>query len=514
MIQNLRKIALVLDVSGTAIALKNTRLYQGSFGFVGLQVYVPITPNRSADSMPLCTVHRITIDGEGVRTQYDNEVYNLLYVDTAILNGNEYLLFERPLPKTFTDIEGDLEIVINYSEIKDDVITSRLATNIYKTTVYAGGTADTDLDLGLSEQEAAQINANTIAIEQINETIAEAVEAADIANEALYQAGQAAAGVTILDAAKLDKKTTVGEFVYSHNGETQGEIAVSKSALLNNSIVQRDGAQIKGVTPIEPNDLAVKGYVDVLVAALRGGETTYDTLKKIVDLIGAANGIASLDADGKLTNTQIPAITLNKPHSCNSEAAMLALNAVAGDLAFRSDTLENYILLQEPASVLSNWQPFYDKNSVTSVNGKTGNVTLNDNDLENTSGVSGSKIKDALNTLNAAKLDKSDKYLAPISLTYDTDNECWEWDYSESDNAVIEMSGSEPTTDINITNASEGDIGVVTVKGGQLTLPLNSVLSADFGYITAVGNQYYRYSFYFDGTNFEWHRTVLGVEDD
>jgi hypothetical protein len=171
MIQNLRKIALVLDVSGTATALKNTKLYQGSFGFVGLQVYVPITPNRSPDSMPLCTVHRVTIDSEGVRTQYDNEVYNLLYVDTAILNGNEYLLFERPLPKTFTDIEGDLEIVINYSEIKDEAIISRLATNIYKTTVYAGGTADTDLDLGLSEQEAAQINANTIAIEEIKEDV-------------------------------------------------------------------------------------------------------------------------------------------------------------------------------------------------------------------------------------------------------------------------------------------------------------------------------------------------------
>ena len=99
-------------------------------------------------------------------------------------------------------------------------------------------------------------------------------------------------------------------------------------------------------------------------------------------------------------------------------------------------------------------------------------------------------------------------------MTYDTDNNYWVWDYSEGDNAVIEMTGSETTTDIEITNVTAGDIGVVTVKGGQLTLPLDSVLSADFGYITAVGEQYYRYSFYYDGTNFEWHRTVLGEEDD
>jgi hypothetical protein len=130
------------------------------------------------------------------------------------------------------------------------------------------------------------------------------------------------------------------------------------------------------------------------------------------------------------------------------------------------------------------------------------------------SGMSATNVKAAIDELNANKLNKADKYTAPIDLEYDIDNEYWAWDYSESDNAVIEMTGSEPTTDINITNASEGDIGVVTVKGGQLTLPLNSVLSADFGYITAVGEQYYRYSFYYDGTNFEWHRTVLGVEDD
>lgn len=503
MIQNLRKIALVLDASGTATALKNTRLYQGSFGFVGLQVYVPVTPNRSADSMPLCTVHRITIDGEGVRTQYDNEVYNLLYVDTAILNGNEYLLFERPLPKTFTDIEGDLEIVINYSEIKDDVITSRLATNVYATTVYAGGTADTDLDLGLSEQEAAQINANTIAIEEINEAIAEAVEAADIANEALYQAGQAAAGVTILDAAKLDKKTTEGEYVYSHNGETQGEIPVSKSASLANSIVQRDGGQIKGVTPISSNDLVIKLYVDSLIAALIGGETTYDTLKKIVDLIGAANGIAPLDEYRKIPSDYLPSYVDDILEYDN--LAGFPVTGETGKIYVAKDTNLTYRWSGTAYVEISKSLAIGETDS-TAYRGDHGKALY---DFAQTA-IAGGLLKAQLDS----KLNKTDKYLAPISLTYDTDNECWEWDYSESDNAVIEMTGSEPATDIEITNVTEGDIGVVTVKGGQLTLPANSVLSADFGYITAVGNQYYRYSFYFNGTTFEWHRTVLGVEDD
>ena len=125
-----------------------------------------------------------------------------------------------------------------------------------------------------------------------------------------------------------------------------------------------------------------------------------------------------------------------------------------------------------------------------------------------------------LKTQLDSKLNK-DKYTAPIAVRYfamsdlnypPNDVSFWDYDYVDGDNAIIEINTTYPKTKISITNATAGNIGVVTVKGGQLTLPLNSILSADFGYLTAVGNQYYRYSFYFDGTNFEWHRTVLGNE--
>ena len=142
-----------------------------------------------------------------------------------------------------------------------------------------------------------------------------------------------------------------------------------------------------------------------------------------------------------------------------------------------------------------------DKKQVYGVNASNTQVTY---DIGGANGVT------PLNS--SSKIPTAYKYLAPITLSYDATDEEWDWDYSTGDNAKITMAGSEATQDINITNVSSGDIGSVTVIGGQLTLPSNSVLSSDFGYLTAVGSQYYRYSFYYNGTDFEWSRTVLGDE--
>lgn len=175
-IQSLRKLALRLEPSGTAIPISSTKLYVGGYGFVGLQVYVPITSNRAADSKPLCTVHRTTIDSFGNRKQFAQEKFSLKYVEEVTLAGARYLLFEQPLPKPFTDTEGELELVINYSEIGENalgepVVLSRLTTNIYRTKVEAGVVGDGETITDLKGLEAAQINANTIAIESLVDSV-------------------------------------------------------------------------------------------------------------------------------------------------------------------------------------------------------------------------------------------------------------------------------------------------------------------------------------------------------
>lgn len=172
--QLLRKLALKLDVSGTAQVINSTRLYKGSYRFVGLQAYVPVTQNRDADSTPLCTVAAVITDSRGQRQQAGATFYNLLFVETVKLDGYDYLLFECPLPKPFTDIVGNLEFFLNYSEITSSgLLSARMPTNLYRTTVDEGGETDGKIDVDLKSQEAAQINANTIAIEKLWEAVDE-----------------------------------------------------------------------------------------------------------------------------------------------------------------------------------------------------------------------------------------------------------------------------------------------------------------------------------------------------
>lgn len=178
-IKQLRKIALALDVSGTAVPISNTKLYKGGFAFVALQTYVPVTQNRSPDSEPLCTVYRTVIDEEGNRKQFNNDIYNLMYIETVNLNGSDYLVFERPLPKAFTDTVGELELVFNYSEIQDGKVIARLATNIYNTYVQAGGVAEGET-IDPTGGELARLNDLTIKMEQLENSVEELLSPPDV----------------------------------------------------------------------------------------------------------------------------------------------------------------------------------------------------------------------------------------------------------------------------------------------------------------------------------------------
>lgn len=289
---------------------------------------------------------------------------------------------------------------------------------------------------------------------------------------------------------KVDKTTTIAGIGLQDN-ITTSEL---KAALSIDNVDNTSDAD-------KPVSTAQAAAIAQAITDLKGGATTYDTLKKITDLIGAANGIAPLDENSKISSTYLPSYVDDILEYDN--LAGFPVTGETGKIYVAKDTNLTY-RWSGTAYVEISKSLAIGETSSTAFRGDYGKALY---DFAQ-SAIAGGLLKTQIDS----KLNKTDKYLAPISLTYDTDNECWEWDYSESDNAVIEMTGSEPTTDIEITNASEGDIGVVTVKGGQLTLPLNSVLSADFGYITAVGEQYYRYSFYYDGTNFEWHRSVIGDE--
>jgi len=87
---------------------------------------------------------------------------------------------------------------------------------------------------------------------------------------------------------------------------------------------------------------------------------------------GAINGVATLDAGGKIPSTQLPPLTITNTYVVSSEAAMLALSANVGDIAVRTDLNETFILQSLPASTLSNWIELLESSGVQSVNGLTG----------------------------------------------------------------------------------------------------------------------------------------------
>ena len=92
---------------------------------------------------------------------------------------------------------------------------------------------------------------------------------------------------------------------------------------------------------------------------------------------GAALGVASLGADGKILESELPSIAITDTFTVASQAAMLALTAERGDIAIRTDLNKTFALAVEPASTLANWLELRTPtDAVLSVAGKTGAVTL------------------------------------------------------------------------------------------------------------------------------------------
>lgn len=138
--------------------------------------------------------------------------------------------------------------------------------------------------------------------------------------------------------------------------------------------------------PTSNQDVATKAYADLMIPLTQKG---------------AANGVASLGSDGKLTSSQIPDISLTTTSVVNSQAAMLALTAQPGDVAVRTDQNKTYILTASPASTLGNWQELLTPtDSVLSVDGRTGAVTLSD--LYDAAGSAATKLPLAGGTMTGA----------------------------------------------------------------------------------------------------------------
>jgi hypothetical protein len=131
-------------------------------------------------------------------------------------------------------------------------------------------------------------------------------------------------------------------------------------------------------------------------------------LKLDANKTGVANGVASLNALGKIPSDQIPAISFSSVRIVNTEAEMLGLtSAVVGSVAVRTDVNKSFILAVSDPTVLSNWTMLLTPAPpVQSVNTYSGNVNLTKSDvgLGNVDNYSAENLPLSLDSRNALAL--------------------------------------------------------------------------------------------------------------
>jgi len=71
--------------------------------------------------------------------------------------------------------------------------------------------------------------------------------------------------------------------------------------------------------------------------------------------LGQADGVATLDNNGKVPSTQIPSLAITETFVVATEGAMLALTAQMGDVAIRTDLDKTFILQGEDPTNLAHW---------------------------------------------------------------------------------------------------------------------------------------------------------------
>jgi len=96
-----------------------------------------------------------------------------------------------------------------------------------------------------------------------------------------------------------------------------------------------------------------------------------------------ANGVATLNENGKIPDDQLPPLSLTETFVVNSELEMVNLDAQMGDVAIRTDIDKTYIKGSGTTGTSSDWIELLTADGVSSVNGQTGNVILELNDLDN-----------------------------------------------------------------------------------------------------------------------------------
>ena len=255
----------------------------------------------------------------------------------------------------------------------------------------------------------------------------------------------------------LPTTTTAGQVLKSTN--TAGTVQWGTDTDTTYTVATGDNnGQIK-VTPSSGNayNVNVKGLGSAAYASTGTG----------------SGNVPVLDTNGKLNTSVLPALAVTDTYVVASEAAMLALTAQKGDVAVRTDLNKSFILKNDGASTLANWQELLTPtDAVTSVNGATGAVTFNYAGSSSVGGAATSANKINTNAGSATQPVYFDNGI-PVATTYSlaksvpsdavfTDTNYYPTRSYSSGLQISTSSGVTNTCALYVPYATDSQAGVVT----------------------------------------------------
>jgi len=153
--------------------------------------------------------------------------------------------------------------------------------------------------------------------------------------------------------------------------------ALAKTAAVVNSMAGTQTDQAPSVSSVKAYYTAGTG-ISLSSGQISSTITQYtdtDADARISLQKGANNGICELDANGLVPTNHLPPLAITDVHVVADEAARLALVAQEGDVAIQTDNSSSWIYDG------SAWVQFGTSGAVLSVNGQTGTVSLDTDDI-------------------------------------------------------------------------------------------------------------------------------------
>ena len=191
---------------------------------------------------------------------------------------------------------------------------------------------------------------------------------------------------------------------------------------------------------------------------------------------GQLNGYASLDAGGKVPSAQLPAIAMVDVFVVASEVAQLALTVEEGDVCVRTDLSRSYIALNDDNITMADWQELLTPtDAVLSVNGLTGAVTLDPDDLDDTSTThkfttSGdiSKLSGIESGAEVNTVDSVNGQTGAVSLDPDDLDDAATTHKFISATELSKLAGIEAGAEVNVVDSVNGQTGTVSLDPDDL----------------------------------------------